>query len=152
MNMPKAPRSEQPNLYVYNTVNGRRDFIATLRRKRTEERELAEILPAPSQIAGEDGQFLLFASSTRSVTPDDKGTAETQLFEYDATNGELVRVTRGEDGYAEDGNAVTKGYSAHLDQSQAGFLGGNGEDFKSTTNQLNIAKTATRCSSKQPAN
>jgi len=51
-----------------------------------------------------DGRFLVFAAHTR-LTPDDTSTA-SQIFEYDAQTGSLVRVSVGNDGYNNDGNTV----------------------------------------------
>jgi hypothetical protein len=50
-----------------------------------------------------DGRFLLFLSSTPSLTPDDTSTA-SQLFEYDSQTGELTRVSIGQNGYNDNGN------------------------------------------------
>jgi len=49
-----------------------------------------------------DGRFLLF-ESTADLTPDDTSTA-SQLFQYDAVTGSLVRVSKGQDGYSDNGN------------------------------------------------
>ena len=52
-----------------------------------------------------DGRFLVFAS-TADLTPDEDERIEAgQVFEYDAQTGSLVRVSRGADGYNEDGNS-----------------------------------------------
>ncbi len=53
-----------------------------------------------------DGGFLVFESSV-DLTPDEEELPEAgQVFEYDAQTAALVRVSRGQDGYNEDGNSV----------------------------------------------
>jgi hypothetical protein len=52
-----------------------------------------------------DGRFLVF-QSVADLTPDQEGQAGTgQVFEYDAQTGRLVRVSRGQNGYSENGNS-----------------------------------------------
>jgi hypothetical protein len=51
-----------------------------------------------------DGRFLVFQSKA-DLTPDQEGVEAGQVFEYDATAEQLVRVSRGQDGYNEDGNS-----------------------------------------------
>jgi hypothetical protein len=98
----------QPNLYVYDTEEAERDpgykpgFIATL--SRADALDWQETDERPVE-ATADGRFLLFVGSRPELTPDDT-TAASQLFEYDAQTGELVRVSRGEGGYNDDGNGV----------------------------------------------
>jgi hypothetical protein len=50
-----------------------------------------------------DGRFVVFASHTEHLTPDDT-SASTQVFEYDAQSETLVRVSIGQDGYNHNGN------------------------------------------------
>jgi Tol biopolymer transport system component len=50
-----------------------------------------------------DGDFLVFASRTEHLTPDDTSTVG-QVFEYDAQTGSLVRVSIGQNGYNDNGN------------------------------------------------
>jgi hypothetical protein len=52
-----------------------------------------------------DGRFLAF-TSVADLTPDDTSTA-SQVFRYDAQNGELVRVSVGQGGFNHDGNTST---------------------------------------------
>jgi hypothetical protein len=92
------------NLYDYDTVDGRLTFVATLS---------AQDDPAPLgewQFNGghpmqttPDGHFLLFTSHA-DVTPDDTSTA-SQVFRYDSLTGRLTRISVGEEGREEDGNA-----------------------------------------------
>ncbi len=108
----KGPVAGADNLYVYDALDGRTAFVATLEN----EPELfgepdlwsKHFILRPGEVAGSGGQFLLFASDTPHLTPDDTGPLE-QLFEYDAETGELVRVTQGENGYDENGNGVLAG-------------------------------------------
>lgn len=54
-----------------------------------------------------DGRNLVFVSRA-GLTPDQQGQEEEagQVFEFDAQMGTLVRVSRGEDGYNNDGNST----------------------------------------------
>jgi len=96
------------NLYVYE--EGRRVFIARLsaidHRHGFVEQEhsddgqwtflRANVTP--------DGRFLVF-TSTRALTADDtRPEGPAQVYEYDATTRALVRVSKGQDGYNDDGN------------------------------------------------
>jgi hypothetical protein len=89
------------NLYVY--AEGHTAFIASLpgsdSRNWSAEGPLANVTP--------DGHFLVFESHAR-LTPDDTGgEAETQIFRYDAASEELVRISIGENGFDDNGNAGT---------------------------------------------
>ena len=54
-----------------------------------------------------DGRFLVF-DSHGDLTPDDHPQRRcSQIFRYDAETGELVRISIGEDGFDDDGNAGT---------------------------------------------
>jgi hypothetical protein len=105
----------QPNLYVYDAEEAERDsgykpvFIATLSGSGDAE-DWSNTDKRPVQ-ATADGRFLLFVSSQPGLTPDDT-VAVSQLFEYDAQTGELVRVSQGEDGYNDNGNGVQVGLGA----------------------------------------
>ena len=51
--------------------------------------------------------------SQPGITPPPDDNAEVpQLYEYDAVTGELVRVTKGEDGFNDDGVGVSTGVSS----------------------------------------
>ena len=133
----KTPEPGQPNLYVYDSASETLVFIATLGGGDSQdwEREFSR----PVEVSGEGGRFLLFASSQEGLTPEDE-TSATQLFEYDAATGELVRVTQGEDGYNKNGIAVAAGVNpTSIANIASELLGANGEDFKSTTNLLNMS-------------
>jgi hypothetical protein len=132
-----TPRSGEPNLYVYDAVTGETRLIATLEEK-DEAVWQKEFSRRPVEVAGGEGQFLLFASSTPGLTSDDTSTLE-QLFEYDTETGELVRVTQGENGYNDNGNDVRKGVELSPIETAGRLLGG-GYDFKATVNRLNISE------------
>jgi hypothetical protein len=133
-----GPITGGDNLYVDDTVTGETKFIATLEEK-DEAAWVKAFVRRPVEVAGDEGQFLLFASSTPGLTSDDTSPLE-QLFEYDAETGELVRVTQGEDGYNDNGNDVNEGLEPTSITSFAGELGRAGYDFKSTVNRLNISE------------
>jgi hypothetical protein len=78
-------------VYVYDTETGRIAFIAD------GEVGTSDVTP--------DGRFLVFTSSS-DLTSDDTSTAQ-QVFEYDAENGDLVRVSIGQDGFNDNGNTGT---------------------------------------------
>ncbi len=139
------PMEGQPNLYVYDAVSGKTSFVATL--AENDHEDWSKRFERPVQLAGSNGRYLLFADSAPNVTPDDSSSV-TQLFEYRAPGegeggepgeaAELVRVTKGEEGFNEDGNGVSVGPALELILENASRLG-DGVDFKSTTNRLNIS-------------
>jgi hypothetical protein len=131
-----SPLEGQPNLYAYDTVTGSTAFIATL--SNSDKSLWRRAFEHPAEVAGSTGQFLLFASATEGVTPDDK-TGLTQLFEYDAETGELVRVTQGENGFNGNGIDAPSGTSGEAITSVAQALG-NTYDFKSAANRLNVSE------------
>ena len=130
----EVPVAKQPNLYVYDAETGRTAFIATL--GESEQGAWRREYRHPFQVAGVHGSFLLFASARRGVTPDDLST-KGQYFEYDAVTGELVRVTQGEGGFDENGNGVAFGAAESLQLGNEEL--GNGQDFHSAGNRLNIS-------------
>jgi hypothetical protein len=108
----KSPVVDEPNMYVVvsecpdgeatcsNPVE-RTKFVATLSRGDKKDWRSSDRRPVQ---ATPDGNFLVF-QSVADLTGDEEGRAEAgQLFEYDAETETLVRVSRGENGYNEDGN------------------------------------------------
>jgi hypothetical protein len=93
------------NLYVYDSTTGTTKFIATLSPEDAADWGQEDERPVQ---ATSDGSHFIFASSEPELTPDDH-TELPQLFEYSAGANELVRISIGEDGYNEDGNAVKYG-------------------------------------------
>ncbi len=138
----QAPIVGQPNVYVYDDTNGETAFVATL--GGADARDWSRELSRPDELAGESGHFLLFASSTPNITPDDTSSL-VQLFEYKAPVDnqpeeapELVRVTKGEGSFNDDGNAVSVGVQLSPIESVTEQLGDRA-DFKSTTNRSNMS-------------
>ena len=111
----KAPVTGEPNLYVAvdECAGGestcedpveRTSFIATLSGADGGDWNPTDKRPVQ---ATPDGRFLVF-QSTADLTPDQKGLPEAgQVFQYDAQTETLVRVSRGENGYGDDGNSST---------------------------------------------
>ena len=103
------------NLYVYERdaqyPSGRIVFIADL----ADSDQVGERWLTDSDVTP-DGRFLVFASTTERLTPDDTSTpnfstpispdqiSPNQMFEYDAQTGDLVRISIGQDGYNNNGN------------------------------------------------
>jgi hypothetical protein len=106
-----TPVPGQPNLYVYDTEEAEQDpgyqptFIATLGPNDSADWQRLDERPVAATV---DGRFLVFASSQPGLTPGDI-TLKNQLFEYDAQTAELVRITQGENGYNDNGNAASAG-------------------------------------------
>jgi hypothetical protein len=107
----EVPQNGADNLYGY--VDGHMVFIAALSPADVEEWERE----AGLQVANvtPDGSHLVFVSH-RALTADDTrseieeteaGEGAAQVFEYDASTGDLVRVSVGQDGYNDDGNDGT---------------------------------------------
>jgi hypothetical protein len=132
--VPAGPVRGAPNLYVYDTTNKATAFIATLSSQ--DERDWERNFERPVEVAGEAGRYLLF-ESVAQLTPDDN-SQQRQLFEYDAVTGELVRLTKGEDGFNENGNRVEAGIELTAMVSFVEKLG-NGHDFKSVTDRQNVS-------------
>jgi hypothetical protein len=104
------PREGADNLYLFERdpayPGGRLAFIATLTASDAsdwEARDVREVQTTP------DGSFLVFQSAANLTPGDTSGTP--QIFEYDATSEELVRVSRGSADYESQGteNANTHG-------------------------------------------
>jgi Tol biopolymer transport system component len=95
------------NLYVYDNETGNVMFVAALSSSDGEDWAPVDVRPAE---ATPDGRYLLF-SSVNDLTPDASGTG-SQIYRYDAQSGELVRISVGEGGFNENGNA---GVSSHVE-------------------------------------
>lgn len=130
------PQDGQPNLYVYDVATSDTTFIATL--SEADGGDWSKEFRRSVELAGQAGRYIIFTSAMPGLTPDASST-QIQLYEYNAETTELVRVTKGEDGYNEDGNAVTSGIEPASLKTIAERLG-NGRDFKSLTNRLNISQ------------
>jgi hypothetical protein len=88
------------NLYVYERdplyPEGRVQFITAL--QYANELELGQNVTP-------DGRFLVFTSTARLTADDSSTTGAAQVFMYDAQTDELVRVSIGEHGFNDNGNA-----------------------------------------------
>ncbi len=126
-----SPEAEQPNLYVYDAATEKTTFVGTL--SYGDQGDWQRAFERPVQVGGAGGRFLLFASSKLGLTPDDE-TATSQLFEYDADTGELARLTKGENGYGNNGNNVTAGVLASSVETVRKLA-----DFKSQVNSLSMS-------------
>jgi hypothetical protein len=90
------------NLYVGGTAQGSPSFIATLSFADAGDWGLEDFRPVQ---ATPDGRILVFQSSA-DLTLDENGTIEAgQIFKYDIETGALVRISRGQNGYNNDGNS-----------------------------------------------
>ncbi len=110
----KAPAAGEPNLYVAvrECPGGgspcedpveRTSFVAKLSSSNDggdwASSDMRSVQATP------DGRFFVF-ESTEDLTPDQDGREEAgQVFEYDAQTEKLVRVSRGQGAYNEDGNS-----------------------------------------------
>ena len=139
------PQAGANNLYVRDTEAESTTFIAAL--SPSDSRDWAQFDERPVA-ATPDGRYLVFPSAAQ-LTPDDTSTV-SQLFEYDATTGELVRISVGQrapggyfcpavghnlPGYNCDGNTA--------DPAQSPFFGGAGqfsneENLASAADQINL--------------
>jgi hypothetical protein len=97
----------EPNLYMYDTEDAHIAFIGTLSASDSSDWRQEDKRPVD---ASWDGRFLVF-DSTADLTPDDSSTVK-QVFEYDAEQETLVRVSAGENEFNDDGN--TEAYGAEI--------------------------------------
>ena len=102
-----SAREGEANLYVYDTEDNQTAFIGTLAAGDAFDWSQED---DRSVDATPDGRVLLFTSSA-DLTPGDTSSVE-QVFEYDAQEQTLVRVSAGQNGYNDDGN--TDSYPAHF--------------------------------------
>jgi hypothetical protein len=105
-----SPVIGHDNLYCYETLTGRTQFIGTLLAGdariwgRTDHYRPIETTP--------DGDFLVF-TSVADLTAGDTSTV-AQVFEYDAQDERLQRVSVGQDGYDGNGNTSVEADAASL--------------------------------------
>jgi hypothetical protein len=111
----QVPRGGADNLYVFDTETRHIAFVATLAPSdQTDDWESSGGVGALFPNVTPDGRFLVFPSFA-ALTPDDTRTAEPyrgpefyegqQIFRYDAATEQLVRISVGNEGYNDDGNA-----------------------------------------------
>jgi hypothetical protein len=131
-------KAEGDNLYVYDSVNDSIEFVATL--NGGDGKDWLRQFRRPVEVAGEAGRFLLLASVESGLTLDDRNlNGIEELFEYDAVTGELVRITKGEEGYDENGNGAAVGVQAESISTLADREGYS-TVFRSPANLLNISR------------
>ena len=121
------------NLYVFERdasyPQGRIAFIAVLPSSDREFEVRGELRGSSTYGVGlanvtPDGRFLVFMSHGR-LTPDDTSTSgAAQVFRYDAQTGALVRISIGERGFNDNGNAGVAGASIVLSESTFFRAGG----------------------------
>jgi hypothetical protein len=87
----------EDNLYVYDVETHHTTFIAAL--TEADEDDWVGLFPNVTP----DGRLLVFGSHGDLAPGAHAGG--NQIYRYDAANGELVRVSVGEDGFDDDGNA-----------------------------------------------
>lgn len=91
----------------------------------TYSKELWRAADRRPAVTTEDGQYFVFQSSA-DITKDDTGVTP-QVFEYNAVNGELTRVSRGQDGYNNNGNTnVAPAFIPITGYTASDKPGGNG--------------------------
>ena len=94
----------ESNLYVADTATGNFSFVTTLAASDSELWSKAGV--ARGVQATPDGRFLLFGSNA-GVHPGQHQHCQPAFFRYDAASGELVRISIGEGGFNDNGNAST---------------------------------------------
>jgi hypothetical protein len=128
-----AARDGGENLYVFEHdaayPGGRVRFIATLSDATAGQKaDLFEWLNGPNLAnVSSDGRFLVFTSQAPLTADDtrvDGGAA--QVFRYDDATGALVRVSVGEGGFSDNGNAGVGDASIVRANELTGFAGGSG--------------------------
>ena len=101
-----SPTPGAHNLYVFERdalyAGGHLAFVATL--SEADERDWSATDVRPVQ-ATPDGRFLVFASAEKLTAFKEEDTSTvSQIFEYDAKEEALVRVSIGKEGYNHNGN------------------------------------------------
>ncbi len=106
----EAARDGTDNLYVFERdasyPAGRMAFIASL--PGVDAREWGGVGGAgQAKVVNvtPDGRFLAFTSHGALTTDDSSSTGAAQVFRYDALTGRLVRISVGEEGFNDNGNA-----------------------------------------------
>lgn len=106
---------EVDNLYVFERdashPEGHVAFVATL-----SESDFREWYAPSSTVANvtPDGRFLVFRSHGALTADDSSTTGAAQVFRYDAQTGELTRLSIGENGFNDGGNAGTAAAEASI--------------------------------------
>lgn len=135
----KSPTGGEANLYVFERDStypqGRTAFVATLSAADAQDWGNNSSNNSALVQATPDGRFLVFRSEAPNLTPDDTSTV-SQIFEYDALQEKLVRVSVGqrapggyecsitkkaEEGYNCDGNATESQDAPELPKTPTGL-------------------------------
>src|SRR4029077_16284268 len=128
-----SPEAGGDNLYVY--AAGHTTFVATL--APGDSGDWAAVDERPVLVSGE-GRFLVF-TSVADLTGEGLRGARTQVFQYDAATGSLVRASIGQDGYNENDREPAVG-------STITFI------FRSAYSYANAASPSTAGGAQAPAN
>jgi hypothetical protein len=110
------------NLYVYERDSvhpaGRVAFIATTP---SSDIDFSEDGPGAQANVSPEGRFLVFTSAGRLTADDSRTDGAQQVFRYDAMSEELTRISIGERGFNDDGNAGAG--NARIVPGKSGFDG-----------------------------
>jgi hypothetical protein len=116
------------NLYVFERdaahPDGQTTFVSAL--SASDENEWQNGVGTPANVTP-DGRFLVF-TSRGALTPDTGASGVQQVFRYDAQTGDLVRISIGNDGFNDNGDAGAGDATiapASLFSHQAGPLRGD---------------------------
>jgi hypothetical protein len=101
----EAPKDGSENLYVFERSSGQSGghlaFVTTLPGSDAGQwafgPEQANVTP--------DGRFLVFVSHGALTSDDARAEGPAQIYRYDAADGQLLRVSIGENGFNDNGNA-----------------------------------------------
>ncbi len=111
------------NLYVHDTLTGETMFVGELCSGKEESGSVHGVAQCPGSggdgsdwahadnrpvMASQDGQFLVFAS-VADLTDEGLIGGKSQVFQYDAATGGLVRASIGQGGYNDDDRAPVAG-------------------------------------------
>jgi hypothetical protein len=91
------------NLYLYDAGTGQTRFIAGLPAQ-DQPHSWAQGIPGVQTNVTPDGRFLVF-SSRGALTPDTGPSGVPQVFRYDAQSAQLIRISIGNHGFNDNGNA-----------------------------------------------
>jgi hypothetical protein len=134
------------NLYVYDAASGQTAFVADLcsgpeqsgviadqacpgdleagtRGRNDSEMWLSSFSGySPTQVAGEEGSFLVFTTYAQLISsgPEADTDDAQDVYRYDAQTGGLQRISLGEAGYDSNGNSDDSGAGTTIDGRPAG--------------------------------
>jgi hypothetical protein len=94
-------QSGEDNLYVFDAETRQTAFVATLPQSDYAE---WQSLGFPANVTP-DGRFLLFTSHAALTSDTTRTDGAEQVYRYDAETGQLQRISIGERGFDDDGNA-----------------------------------------------